>query len=230
MSREPSAIPEPERSPAPALDLDNTPYRADRLAHNDAAEPVQCEGYSNRLVCRSCEDSQTADNCTFLNTSSASEAQSELALAVVEFSRHGRPFAMWMRFGKPHLTLFPAPGCLAECYAPGQIFGLAKSVSHRDGDAQSTFQVFEVGQPGDAVLAHPDVRPGAYVLLSAKGWRTVSRVFSLIDAIEALGIDPCCLAPAFWREIQSHLPPCRLHSPGARTQAPSPDGMARPQL
>ncbi|MBA1373937.1 DUF2840 domain-containing protein [Sphingomonas ursincola] len=229
MSREPPAIAEPGRSHAPALDLENAAYRADRLAHAEAADAPADEGHPDRLVCRSCEDSHIAEHCTCLNTSSASDAHSELALAVVEFSRHGRPFAMWMRFGKPHLTRFPTPGCLAECYAPGQIFGLAKSVSHSDGDAQSTFDVFEVGQPGDAVMAHPDVRPGARVLLSAKGWRTVSRVLALIDAIEALGIDPCCLAPAFWADIQSHLPPCRRHDPDAPTPTASPAVMARSQ-
>lgn len=217
MSRQPLSMPEPGQSPVAASELQDAPCRADQLAHSDPADPAQCEGHSDRLACRIREDSQNAENGTSLNVSSASEAHSEQALAVVEFSRQRRPFAMWMRFGKPHSTLFRAPGCLAECYAPGQIFGLAKSVSHRDGDAQSTFNVFEVGQPGDAVLTHPDVRPGAHVLLSAKGWRTVSRVFSLIDAIEALGIDPCCLAPAFWSEIQSHLPACRMQSPGART-------------
>jgi len=227
MSREPSAIAEPGRSPAPAPDLANAPYRADRLADDDAADAPPEAGQLDRSVCRCCEHSPSAENCTCSITSSTSEAHSELALAVVEFSRHRRPFAMWMRFGKPHLTRFPAPGCLAECYAPGQIFGLAKSVSHRDGDAQSTFDIFEVGQPGDAVMAHPDVRPGAHVLLSAKGWRTVSRVLSLIDAIEALGIDPCCLAPAFWVDIQSHLPPCRRHDPGAPTPTTSPAVMAR---
>lgn len=229
MSRHPSPKPEPPRSPVPASDLQNALYRPDRPADKHLAEPAPGEGHSNRLVGRRREDSQTAEHCASSNASIASQAHSEQALAVVEFSRHGRPFAMWMRFGKPLLTLFPAPGCLSECYAPGQIFGLAKSVSHHDGDAQSTFDVLEVGQPGDVVLVHPDVRPGAHVLLSAKGWRTVSRVFSLIDAIEALGIDPCRLAPAFWSEIQSHLPPCRLHSSAARTQAPASAGVARPQ-
>ena len=51
----------------------------------------------------------------------------------------------------------------------------------------------------------PHVTPGAEVLLSVTGWRKVQRVFALIDAIEQLGIDPCEVAPDYWRHIHNRL-------------------------
>lgn len=142
-------------------------------------------------------------------------------LTKVTFDRHRRPYAMWLRFGKPHTTLVPAPGRLVECYAPGQVFGLARSVSHSDGDARSSFEVLECAWPGQSVSLLPEIAPGAHVLLSAKGWGTVSRIFALIDALEALGVDPCCLAPTFWTEIQSRLPRHRTRRSSSTSTLPT---------
>lgn len=185
---------------------------------------------SNRLLLNSGPREQSAVTVGAGLASNAPLANPEQALTRVEFRRRDRPFAMWLRFGKPQITLVPAPGHLTECYAPGQVFGLARSVSHHDGNAQSTFDVLVAGQPGDDVPAQPCVQPGAHILLSAKGWRSVTRVFSLIDAIEALGIDPCALSCTFWTEIQSHLPHHRTqrHEAGIRARPSAHDAGVRP--
>ena len=41
----------------------------------------------------------------------------------------------------------------------------------------------------------PYVRPGADILLRLSGWPKVERVLQIVDAIEALGIDPADAAP-----------------------------------
>ncbi|WP_446653406.1 DUF2840 domain-containing protein [Blastomonas sp.] len=215
--------PSPTDAPGPSATEDSDVHRdssgATRAVSNAECRAKESKRQSKRLLLNAGKRGQRAAQNKAAHSSGAPLGCTEQALTRVEFTPHDRPFAMWLRFGKPKITLVPAPGHPAECYAPGQVFGLARSVSHHDGDAQSTFDVLEAGQPEDDVTAQPCVRPGAHILLSAKGWRTVSRVFSLIDAIEALGIDPCCLAPAFWTEIQSHLPHHRTHVPDAGKHA-----------
>ena len=199
--------------------------------HDD--KPAGCAKESNeqsdRLPLNGGKCGKPEDTASFAPDPGSSDTGCPAQLTKVAFVYHRRPYAMWLRFGKPHITCSPAPGHLVECYAPGQVFGLARSVSHGDGDARSSFDVLEGAWPGQSVSPMPDVDPGAHVLLSAKGWRTVSRIFALIDAIEALGIDPCSLAPAFWTEVQSRLPgnrarrshpndtvPTSLHDTGTR--------------
>ena len=41
----------------------------------------------------------------------------------------------------------------------------------------------------------PFVRPGADTLLRVEGWPKVERVLQMIDAIEAVGIDPAEVSP-----------------------------------
>jgi hypothetical protein len=49
------------------------------------------------------------------------------------------------------------------------------------------------------------VRPGGELLLKISGWPIVERVLLLIDAIEALGVDPADAAPDYWRHVHNRL-------------------------
>jgi hypothetical protein len=94
----------------------------------------------------------------------------------------------WLRFG-----------------APGQVFGLVRWASNDYGTVLSRLDVLLAVTEGEPLTRFPHVTPGADVLLSVTGWRKVRRVFGLIDAIEALGIDPCDVAPDHWRHIHNRL-------------------------
>lgn len=56
----------------------------------------------------------------------------------------------------------------------------------------------------------PGVRPGARILLHAEGEQKTRAVLARIDAIEALGIEPAEVSPAYWRtlgnRLAAHLP------------------------
>lgn len=71
--------------------------------------------------------------------------------------------------------------------------------------------VMQACTPLDAVQRIPGIQPGARILLHAEGERQVQQaVLPLIDAIEALGIDPIDVSPAYWRTLGNHL-----RTPGA---------------
>jgi hypothetical protein len=49
------------------------------------------------------------------------------------------------------------------------------------------------------------VRPGGDVLLRLSGWPKVERVLQIVDAVEALGIDPAEAAPDYWYRVHNRL-------------------------
>jgi Protein of unknown function (DUF2840) len=51
----------------------------------------------------------------------------------------------------------------------------------------------------------PYVRPGGDILLRLSGWPKVERVLQLIDAVEALGIDPADAAHDYWHHVHNRL-------------------------
>jgi hypothetical protein len=111
----------------------------------------------------------------------------------------------WLRFGKPVASKICDRKRRIECYAPGQTFGFVRWASNDYGTVHSRFDVLMAVGDGEPVTRFPHVMPGAEILLSVTGWRKVQRIFKLIDAIEALGIDPCDVAPDHWRHIHNRL-------------------------
>jgi hypothetical protein len=65
--------------------------------------------------------------------------------------------------------------------------------------------VLQAGAPLDTLQRLPGVRPGARLLLHAEGELKVRAVLQQIDAIEALGIDACTVAPAYWGTLGNRL-------------------------
>ncbi|MPN48889.1 hypothetical protein SDC9_196501 [bioreactor metagenome] len=60
-------------------------------------------------------------------------------------------------------------------------------------------------RPLDGAQRIPGVQPGARLLLHAEGDRAVRAVLERIDAIEALGIAPVSVSPAYWRTLANRL-------------------------
>ena len=60
-------------------------------------------------------------------------------------------------------------------------------------------------QPADAARLSLMSNPAARILLRLSGWPKVERVLQLIDAVEALGIDPADAAPDYWHHVHNRL-------------------------
>src|SRR3546814_16845302 len=73
------------------------------------------------------------------------------------------------------------------------------------GTIRWQLMVMQACTPLDAAQRIPGVQPGARLLLHAEGENQVRAVLERIDAIEALGITPVGVSPAYWRTLANRL-------------------------
>jgi Protein of unknown function (DUF2840) len=111
----------------------------------------------------------------------------------------------WLKFGKPVATRIIDRRQRIESYAAGQLFGLVRWASNDYGTIRSTLDIVRAVAAGEACTPIAQIDPGGELLLSVRGWPKVALVFRLIDAIDALGIDPCDVAPDHWQHIHNRL-------------------------
>jgi hypothetical protein len=87
-----------------------------------------------------------------------------------------------------------------------------KWIGNDYGTALWQLMVLQAPMPFDGAQRIAGVAPGARILLRADGEQQVKAVLGVIDAIEALGIDPAAVAITYWRTVGNRL---------AARQAPS---------
>jgi Protein of unknown function (DUF2840) len=90
-------------------------------------------------------------------------------------------------------------------FAPGSIFAFVRWNSNDFGTVVSRIDILRAVASGQRSATVPYVRPGGDILLRLSGWPKVERVLQLIDAIEALGIDPADAAPDYWHHVHNRL-------------------------
>ncbi len=111
----------------------------------------------------------------------------------------------WLKFGKPVASQIIDRRCRRESYCADQIFGLVCWAANDYGTTHSSLYIVRAVGVGEQAIPVPQVDPGGDLLLSVHGWPKVASVFRLIDAIEASGIDPCEVAPDYWRHIHNRI-------------------------
>ena len=90
-------------------------------------------------------------------------------------------------------------------FAPGSSFALVRWASNDFGAVISRIDILRAVAPGQRCVTVPYVRPGGEVLLRLSGWPKVERVLQIVDAVEALGIDPADTAPDYWHHVHNRL-------------------------
>jgi hypothetical protein len=90
-------------------------------------------------------------------------------------------------------------------FAPGSVFAFVRWTSNDFGTVLSRIDVLRAVAPGESYSAVPWIKPGGASLLRLSGWQKVERVLQLIDAIEALDIDPADAAPDYWHHVHNRL-------------------------
>ena len=90
-------------------------------------------------------------------------------------------------------------------FEPGSIFAFVRWTSNDFGTVLSRIDILRAAVPGQHYSTVPWVAPGAESLLRLSGWPKVERVLQVIDAVEALAIDPAEAAPDYWHHVHNRL-------------------------
>lgn len=117
---------------------------------------------------------------------------------------------LYLRFGKPAHMIRLDRWRRWAVFLPGAMCGRVRWQANDYGTVRWQLMVLQACTPLDAMQSIPGVRPGARILLHAEGEQKTRAVLARIDAIEALGIEPAEVSPAYWRtlgnRLAAHLP------------------------
>jgi hypothetical protein len=111
----------------------------------------------------------------------------------------------WIRFGHAAEEQILDKRRRILSFAPGSIFAFVRWASNDFGTIISRIDILRAVAPGQRCVTVPYVRPGGDVLLRLSGWPKVERVLQIVDAVEALGIDPADAAPDYWHHVHNRL-------------------------
>jgi hypothetical protein len=110
-----------------------------------------------------------------------------------------------VRFGQPVSERIIDRHRRALSFAPGSIFAFVRWTSNDFGTVLSRIDILRAAIPGQRYSTVPWVHPGGESLLRLFGWPKVERVLQLVDAVEALGINPADAAPDYWHHVHNRL-------------------------
>lgn len=111
----------------------------------------------------------------------------------------------WIRFGAPLLDQILDRRRRLLSFAANSVFAFVRWASNDYGTVLSRLDVVRAVAPGEAYTTLPCVAPGGELLLHLGGWPKVRACLALIDSIEDLGVDPCAVAPDYWRHAHNRL-------------------------
>ncbi|MDY1242004.1 DUF2840 domain-containing protein [Pseudomonas aeruginosa] len=112
---------------------------------------------------------------------------------------------LYLRFGEPARTVRLDRWRRVAVFLPGAVFCRIRWQANDYGTIRWQLMVMQACTPLDAAQRIPGVLPGACLLLHAEGEPAVRAVLAQLDAIEALGIAPADVSPAYWRTLGNRL-------------------------
>ena len=111
----------------------------------------------------------------------------------------------WIRFGHAAQEQILDRRRRILSFAPGNSFAFVRWMSNDYGTVVSRIDIVRAVAPGRRYATVPYVQPGGDILLRLSGWPKVERVLQLVDAVEALGVDPADVAPDYWHHVHNRL-------------------------
>lgn len=126
--------------------------------------------------------------------------QMRISLAFVEHRVN-----VWLRFGRPVRETVVDRWRRVATFVPNAVCCRVKWIGNDYGTALWQLMVLQAPMPFDGAQRVAGVAPGARILLRADGEPQVKAVLAVIDAIEALGIDPAAAALTYWRTVGNRL-------------------------
>ncbi|MCP1931036.1 DUF2840 domain-containing protein [Bradyrhizobium elkanii] len=126
-------------------------------------------------------------------------------LTEVELTWIEKRIENWIRFGRAVGEQILDRRRRVLRFAPDSVFGFVRWAANDYGTIASHLDVLRTVHAGEPRQTVPFVRPGGDILLKVEGWPKVERVLQMIDAIEAIGIDPGDVSPDHWRHVHNRM-------------------------
>ena len=112
---------------------------------------------------------------------------------------------VWLRFGQPVRETVLDRWRRVATFEPNAVCCRVKWIGNDYGTALWQLMVLQAPMPHDGAQRVAGIAPGARILLRADGEPQVKAVLEVIDAIEALGIEPAAVAATYWRTVANRL-------------------------
>ena len=143
---------------------------------------------------------------------------SSLMLTRVELTWIEKRIEHWIRFGRDVEETILDRRRRVLGFPAGSLFAFVRWAANDYGTVVSRIDILRAAAPGEAYQTVPFVRPGGEILLRLYGWPKVSQTLQVIDAVEALGVDPADAAPDYWRHVHNRLTAGEAPRPYSRDQ------------
>lgn len=127
------------------------------------------------------------------------------SLTFVELTWHKQRIENRLRFGRPVGQQILDRHRRVVSFSPGSIFCFVRWAANDYGTVLSRADIVRAVAVGERYQTLPFVRPGGEILLRTGGWPKVERVLQMIDAVEALGVNPADAAPDYWQHVHNRL-------------------------
>ena len=114
-------------------------------------------------------------------------------------------FKLYLRFGDPARIIRFDRWRRCAVFTPNAVLCRIRWQANDYGTIRWQLMVMQACMPMDGAQRISGVQPGARLLLHAEGEQSVRAVLARIDAIEALGITPVGVSPAYWRTLANRL-------------------------
>lgn len=123
----------------------------------------------------------------------------------VELTWIEKKIEYWIRFGRTAREQVLDRRRRIVSFRPNTVFAFVRWAANDFGTVISRIDIVQTVAPGDAYQTLPFVRPGGEILLKVESWPKVEDVLRHIDAIDAIDIDPCDVAPDHWRHVAHRM-------------------------
>jgi hypothetical protein len=123
----------------------------------------------------------------------------------VELTWVEKKIEYWIRFGREAHEQILDRRRRVVGFRSNTVFAFVRWAANDYGTITSRIDILRAIVRGEPYQTVPFVRPGGEILLKAESWPKVEDVLRHIDAIEALGIDACDVAPDHWRHVACRM-------------------------